>query len=642
MANTQTNGVAQHLLRLTQQDPIGLTDGQLLDSFIHRRDESALAAIVRRHAPMVWGVCRRLLRSHQDVEDAFQATFLVLVRKAANIREKESLADWLYGVGRQTAVRLRATLAKQYRREQQVMNIPEPAVPERDIGSDLTAILDQELSALPRKYRVLIILCDLEGRTRKEAAQQLGCPEGTVNGRLARARTMLAKRLVRRTPEISGGVLAAALSQNTSIGSVPPTVIASAIEMATHFAAGRTATGIISSQVIDLTNGVLKTMLLNKLKVLSLALLVFASTVSLCAWLCQSSAAEPPSSPPDKTDLANGASSAHQKTHSATTDDDESTRVLDAKQLLANAQVTPAKPKTEEIEKKQLDVRQNIKSGHFAVKSRFFTQLRGNPPTTSESTLEVWFDGTNFRLDQDDGRKRVVKCLNEKIALRWEMVANSKAIPRNTTVNDRATGEKLTSTKIPDPRKLGLLPLEFVQLIHFPIDHWIARTNRTAPIMTEEMLDNRKVWKVEFITFKEGSSLPGGLTVRYWADPGKDWGIVRVEWESTDLKETVQTELQYLPCSGGWLPTSACWFPKKSHTQRIESGKLTREETLEVVTADLNPKIDHKQFEIEGLGLPKGTRLMFQSGGGEQEWDGEKMVPVQRGRVRPPLPNNKN
>src|SRR5438034_1544547 len=112
------------------RDGAGLTDGELLECFISRREEAAVAALVRRHGPMVWGVCLRVLRNHHDAENAFQATFLVLVRKAASIVPRERVANWLYGVAHQTALKARATAAKRRRRERQVTKIPEPAVAE--------------------------------------------------------------------------------------------------------------------------------------------------------------------------------------------------------------------------------------------------------------------------------------------------------------------------------------------------------------------------------------------------------------------------------------------------------------------------------------------------------------------------------
>src|SRR5262245_43146638 len=205
MATGQMSEVIHHLRRaVLLQDRAGLTDGQLLEDYLSRRDEAALEALVRRHAPMVWGVCRRVLGNHHDAEDAFQATFLVLVRKAASIASPKLLANWLYGVAHQTALKARATAAKRKARERQVTMMPQPAVTEQDLWHDLQPLLDQELTRLPDKYRVAIVLCDLEGKTRKEAARQLGVPEGTLAARVARGRVMLAKRLARHGLAVSG------------------------------------------------------------------------------------------------------------------------------------------------------------------------------------------------------------------------------------------------------------------------------------------------------------------------------------------------------------------------------------------------------------------------------------------------------
>jgi RNA polymerase sigma factor (sigma-70 family) len=257
------------------EDEADRTDGQLLECFVSCRDEAAVAALVRRHGPMVWGVCRRVLRNHEDAEDAFQATFLVLVRRAAAISPREMVANWLYGVAHQTARKARATGAKQQAREKQVNQWPEPeAESEPDLWRDLQPLLDRELSRLPDKYRLAIVLCDLEGMSRKEAACQLGVPEGTLSSRLTTARTMLAKRLARHGLALSGGALAAVLSQNLAAGGLPPPVTMSAIKAATAVAAGQAAGGVISAKVAALTDGGLKTMLLKKLTTLTSVLLL--------------------------------------------------------------------------------------------------------------------------------------------------------------------------------------------------------------------------------------------------------------------------------------------------------------------------------------------------------------------------------
>jgi RNA polymerase sigma factor (sigma-70 family) len=265
MATSQMGEVIRHLRRaMLVRDGAGLTDGQLLEDYISRRDEAAFAALVRRHGPMVWGVCRRVLSNYHDAEDAFQATFLVLLRKAVSIAEKELLANWLYGVAHQTALKARATAARRKVRERQVTEMPEPEEARQDLWHDLQPLLDQELSRLPAKYRVPVVLCDLEGKTRKEAAQQLGWPEGTVAGRLARARAMLASRLTRYGVVPSSGALVTMLAQEAS-ARVPASVVSSTINAARLLAAGHVAAGVISTKVATLTEGVLKAMLLSKL-----------------------------------------------------------------------------------------------------------------------------------------------------------------------------------------------------------------------------------------------------------------------------------------------------------------------------------------------------------------------------------------
>jgi RNA polymerase sigma factor (sigma-70 family) len=259
-------------------DQRALTDGALLGRFVNRRDPAALEVLIERHAGMVWAVCRRILTTHHDVEDAFQATFLVLVRRAAVIRPREMVSNWLYGVARQTALKARATTAKRHARERQVTTMPEPqAVDRASAGPDLLCLLDEELSRLPDKYRVAIVLCDLEGKTRREAARQLGVPDGTVGARLARARTMLARRLTRRGLTVTGGTLSAALAQQAASGAAPITLVSATTHAATLVAAGEgTAACAISGNVVAIAETVLKAMLLSKIKVLAIGLAVTA------------------------------------------------------------------------------------------------------------------------------------------------------------------------------------------------------------------------------------------------------------------------------------------------------------------------------------------------------------------------------
>jgi RNA polymerase sigma factor (sigma-70 family) len=239
MATSQLRRVIQTLRRATShQEEVRLSDGQLLECYLRTREEAAFAALVRRHGPMVWGVCRRVLGSHHDAEDAFQATFLVLVRKAASIVSKELVANWLYGVARQTALKARATTAKRRGREKQVTVMPEPALEQHELWDGLQPLLDQELGRLPDKYRAVIVLCDLEGKTRKEAARHFRLPEGTVATRLATARNMLARRLARHGPVVSAAGLADVLSHQVASAGLPVAVASSTVQAASLFAAG--------------------------------------------------------------------------------------------------------------------------------------------------------------------------------------------------------------------------------------------------------------------------------------------------------------------------------------------------------------------------------------------------------------------
>ena len=247
-----------------------MDDRELLERYLTRRDASAFEGLLRRHGPMVLGVCRRVLGSAHDAEDVFQATFLVLVRKADTVVPREMVGNWLYGVAYRTALQAKANRARRRDKERRVSKpSDEPAV-EKENVKELLPLLDRELDRLPEKYRTAVVLCDLEGKSRKQAAGLLGLPEGTLSSRLATARRMLARRLARHGLVLTGAALASA----TASAGVPACLAVSTSRAATLLAAGKTvAEAGISAEVALLTEGVLKTMLLNRLKtLLSLAL----------------------------------------------------------------------------------------------------------------------------------------------------------------------------------------------------------------------------------------------------------------------------------------------------------------------------------------------------------------------------------
>jgi RNA polymerase sigma factor (sigma-70 family) len=261
-----------------------MTDEQLLECFIACRDEAAFETLVRRYGPMVLGVCRRVLHNPHDAEDAFQATFLVLVRKASSIGQRERLGNWLYGVAYRTALDARAAGARRLAREKPVHPLPEPAVEGGvDPGRELRPLLDQELNRLPEKYRLPVVLCDLEGNTFRDVAQQLGIPAGTLSGRLTTAREMLARRLARHGLTLSAGALTAALSPGVASVSVPPPLVAATVDAGMAAAAGQGATGIVSANVVALAEGVLKAMWVKSQKIAATVLLAAGVLVGVAA-----------------------------------------------------------------------------------------------------------------------------------------------------------------------------------------------------------------------------------------------------------------------------------------------------------------------------------------------------------------------
>jgi RNA polymerase sigma factor (sigma-70 family) len=284
MATRQINRVVEEIRKVVlASDAAEVSDGQLLEHFIAQREEAAFDSLLRRHGPMVLSVCQRVLGNHHDAEDAFQATFLVLARKASSIVPRQMVGNWLYGVAYHTALKARTVSAKRQVREKQMNPMPEREAPAHDSWPDLQRVLDQELSGLSDKYRVPIVLCDLEGKSQKEAAQHLGLPEGTFSSRLSRGRAMLAKRLARQGLTFSAGALAAALAQHGASACVPAVLASSTIKAAGAFAAGQSATGLVSGSVATLTDGVLKAMLLTKLRMMA-AVLVLVCGIGFTAF----------------------------------------------------------------------------------------------------------------------------------------------------------------------------------------------------------------------------------------------------------------------------------------------------------------------------------------------------------------------
>jgi RNA polymerase sigma factor (sigma-70 family) len=250
----------------------GISDAALLQRFTGQRDEAAFDALIARHGPMVWSVCRRLLPNLPDAEDAFQATFLVLVRKADVIRQPDLLGAWLYGVAYRIAARLRAVTAGRRQRECTAIDVAAlETVPDAE-RNELRLLLDHEVSRLPRRYRLPFVLCHLEGMTNEEAARRLRCPKGTVLSRLSRARERLRKRLTRRGIGLSSAAVAAAIGESADAGSVPLALSAATGRLAPALLSGG-ASALPGSTAVALMEGMVTSMYVAKLKLAAVILL---------------------------------------------------------------------------------------------------------------------------------------------------------------------------------------------------------------------------------------------------------------------------------------------------------------------------------------------------------------------------------
>jgi RNA polymerase sigma factor (sigma-70 family) len=263
-------GLLLHYLRRLIVGPAAETeDGACLRRFV-AGDESAFAVLVRRHGPMVLGICRRILRDVHEAEDAFQAAFLVLARKAPSVQKPERLANWLYGVACRTALRARSTLLSRATRQQRlVIDPPAPAM-EESANAEVRPLLDEEIARLPEKYRVPIVLCYLQGLTNEQAAEHLGCPRGTILSRLSRARDLLRTRLTRRGVAVPA---AGAMVVPQTAQAVPAALVEATVAGTVRFVA---ATAASLGTAGFLAEGVLKGMTVAKRKCMVLVLLVLS------------------------------------------------------------------------------------------------------------------------------------------------------------------------------------------------------------------------------------------------------------------------------------------------------------------------------------------------------------------------------
>jgi RNA polymerase sigma factor (sigma-70 family) len=228
-----------------KEDLTSLKDDQLRNRFFKDREDAAFGVLVERYGPLVYGVCRRILTDSNDAEDAFQATFLVLVRKGGTLRDPGRLANWLYGVAYRTARKLRAKAAQRTKSERQAGEMPTKSDLADMTYEELQAILDEEISQLPEKYSLPLVLCYLEGKTNAQAAAQLGWPEGSMSRRLSRARELLRSRLAKRGLAMSVALIAAVFAR-PAVAAVPGALLLATTRAATLAADGCELADIVS------------------------------------------------------------------------------------------------------------------------------------------------------------------------------------------------------------------------------------------------------------------------------------------------------------------------------------------------------------------------------------------------------------
>jgi RNA polymerase sigma factor (sigma-70 family) len=271
-----------------------LPDGELLSRFVDAQDEAAFEGLVRRHSPMVWGVCQRLLTHRQDAEDAFQTTFLVLARKASGIGRREQLANWLFGVARRAALALRRSRGRRAVHEFVYGEVPDVRHISPELWTEVSAILDEEIARLPGKYRLPLLLCCLEGRTHAEAAEALDWPVGTVAGRLSRGRELLRNRLRRRGVELGAATLSAVLTHDV-VTAVPPALVNYSVTTSVAYARAGVLAATLSATVAITTHAVLRQMAVSRVATVLLALGLLATFITGTALLIT----RPDTPPPD-------------------------------------------------------------------------------------------------------------------------------------------------------------------------------------------------------------------------------------------------------------------------------------------------------------------------------------------------------
>jgi RNA polymerase sigma factor (sigma-70 family) len=285
MSNGQLPAIVEHLRKWAVPEVGTCSDAELLARFAMKQESDAFAALTQRYGRMVWGVCRHVLRQEQDAEDAFQATFLVLARKAGSIRKNTAVASWLHGTAYHIARRARRDSATRRTHERKGGSMPPTEPAAEPAWREVLAILDEEVQKLAPRRQAVFVLCALEGKSLAEAAHQLGWKEGTVSGTLSRAREQLRRRLARRGVELSAVLTGLALVTESASAALTERTLHTALT----FSLGELSAGTLSASVASLVREATQTLLVMKLRLLVFMLAAAAIATGMAGFARQKS-----------------------------------------------------------------------------------------------------------------------------------------------------------------------------------------------------------------------------------------------------------------------------------------------------------------------------------------------------------------
>jgi RNA polymerase sigma factor (sigma-70 family) len=377
MATTHPGFVLRHVRRMmAARDERSVSDQMLLDRFVRRREEAAFEALVRRHGPLVLGVCRRVLSNWHDAEDVFQGTFLVLARKAASVGERASLGSWLYRVAYHMALKVRRQKANRRKREERAA-VPEAADPLAEVtGRELLAAVDEELNRLPERYRAPLISCYLEGQTRDEAARQLGCSESTLKRRLEEGKSRLHARLGRRGLALSAALLTVGIAQGRA--TIADTLATITVRAGVLVAAGKSAAGVIPARVADLACDTARMMTIGRFKAVGAFILGLCLLGAGARMLTQAAASGQPVESQSKPQVAG-----------ACAPKDESNRADNHKQMTVAGRVFGPDGKPAPGANVAVLVRQGILLSSWEGWTRLRNEVAGQTKTDDEGRFRL-------------------------------------------------------------------------------------------------------------------------------------------------------------------------------------------------------------------------------------------------------------